>query len=139
MNLWNPTQLDKMSLPPCLYGYQFYVKNINSVGYLSCKLIQRSSDIALAGSHNCAAGAVLVHLLCAIVGLKPGELIWSPSDIHIYRNQIDSVQKQLLRYPKPFPILQVINTPNNIRDFKYSDLLLLNYSPHEKIQFKMNT
>jgi thymidylate synthase len=134
INLWNPTQLDQMALPPCVYGYQFYVSN----GYLSCKIIQRSSDIALAGSHNCVAGALLVRMLCIIVGLKPGELIWSPSDIHIYKNQITAVKEQIIRPPKPFPILNIIVNRKNILDFEFNDLQLLNYEPHKKIKFTMN-
>lgn len=136
INLWNPSQLDKMALPPCVYGYQFYVSN----GRLSCKILQRSSDICLAGSHNCVGGAMFVHMLCAITGLTPGELIWSPSDIHIYVNQIESVKEQIRRTPSPFPILRVIKQPlfNNIRNFEFDHFQLLNYKPQKKIRFAMN-
>ena len=128
-----------MALPPCMYGYQFYVAN----GQLSCKLIQRSSDIALAGSHNYTAGALLVCMLCKVTGLVPGELIWSPSDIHIYLNQTESVMEQLGRYPKPFPTLKVVGSPKNTTNgltffnFQYK-LKLLNYTPWPKIKFAMN-
>lgn len=136
INLWNPNQLDQMALPPCMYGYQFYVAN----GQLSCKLIQRSSDIALAGSHNCTAGALLVRMLCKVTGLVPGELIWSPSDIHIYLNQTESVMEQLGRCPKPFPTLKVVGSPknNDILNFEYKHFKLLNYAPWPKIKFAMN-
>lgn len=135
INLWNPTQLNQMALPPCLYGYQFYVSN----GYLCCKLIQRSSDIALAGSHNCVAGALLVRMLCVVTGLIPGEVIWSPADIHIYINQIPDVTEQLSRIPKPFPTLTLgIPKDNNILNFTYEHLQLLNYAPQKKITFAMN-
>lgn len=135
ISLWNPTQLSEMALPPCVYGYQFYVAS----GKLSCKIIQRSSDIALAGAHNCTAGAVLVRLLCTITGLNPGELIWSPSDIHIYLNQVESVKEQLKRTPHQYPIL-VVNKPkkNDISSFEFSDLKLLNYAPQARIKFEMN-
>jgi dihydrofolate reductase/thymidylate synthase len=135
ISLWNPTQLSEMALPPCVYGYQFYV----SSGKLSCKIIQRSSDIALAGSHNCTAGAVLVRLLCTITGLNPGELIWSPADIHIYLNQVNAVKEQIKRIPHQYPTL-IVRKPkkDNIEAFNYSDLDLLNYEPHAKIKFAMN-
>lgn len=136
INLWNPAQLDKMALPPCVYGYQFYVNNER----LSCKLLQRSSDICLAGSHNCVAGALLVNMICAVTDYKPGELIWSPSDIHIYINQVDAVAEQLNRIPAPFPILKIVNRPlfGNIRNFEFKDFVLLNYKPQPKINFAMN-
>lgn len=137
INLWNPSQLRDMALPPCLYGYQFYV---DSSSRLSCKLIQRSSDIALAGSHNCAAGALLTFMLCEVTGLIPGELIWSPSDIHIYLNQVDAVREQLTRIPKPFPILQIVKRPkhNDILKFEFDHFRLLNYDPYPRIKFAMN-
>lgn len=136
INLWDPTQLNRMVLPPCVYGYQFYVNN----NRLSCKMIQRSSDIALAGSHNCSSGALLIFMICAVTGLSPGELIWSPSDIHIYMNQIESVKEQINRIPKPFPILQIIRFPidNNILNFELNYFKLLNYDPHPKINIAMN-
>ena len=37
---WNPSDVDKMALPPCHTMYQFYVAN----GRLSCQLYQRSDD-----------------------------------------------------------------------------------------------
>lgn len=136
INLWNPIQLNEMALPPCVYGYQFYVAQ----GRLSCKILQRSSDIALAGGHNCAAGAILTLMIAAICGLLPGELIWSPSDIHIYINQINSVKEQLTRHPKPFPILRLLKLPkdNDIRNFEFDHFKLLNYDPHPRIKFEMN-
>lgn len=125
-----------MALPPYVYGYQFYVSN----GRLSCKILQRSSDICLAGSHNCVGGAMLVHMLCTITDLTPGELIWSPSDIHIYVNQIESVKEQIQRMPSQFPILRVIKKLlfNNIRNFEFDHFQLLNYKPQKKIMFAMN-
>lgn len=135
INLWNPSQVKKMTLPPCVYGYQFYVTD----GRLSCKMIQRSSDIALAGSHNCAAGALFVRLLCSVTGLKPGELIWSPADTHIYLNQINAVRVQIERKPTKFPLLEVTAPDSGvITDFKYSNLKLINYNPQPKIKFEMN-
>jgi thymidylate synthase len=136
INLWNPSQLDKMSLPPCVYGYQFYVAN----GRLNCKLLQRSSDIALAGGHNCAAGAMLTIMIAAVTRLLPGELIWSPSDIHIYLNQVNAVKEQLTRHPKPFPLLRILKLPenNDIRNFELDHFKLLNYDPHPRIKFEMN-
>lgn len=134
INLWNPVQKKEMSLPPCVYGYQFYV----SEGKLSCKIIQRSSDISLAGSHNCASGALFTMMLCKITNLKPGEIIWSPSDIHIYLNQIESVKEQLKRTPRPFPFINIKKNHKKITDFEFSDFELIGYNPYPKIHFAMN-
>ena len=58
---------------------------------------------------------------------------------HIYNNQIESVKKQLKRTPRPFPTLKIRNPNiNDILNFEYKDLQLLNYTPYSKINFAMN-
>ena len=45
MNAWNPSDLDKMALPPCHVMSQFHVDTINNT--LNCQLYQRSGDMFL--------------------------------------------------------------------------------------------
>lgn len=137
INLWNPNQLNNLVKSPCLYSYQFYVSNKR----LSCKLVQHSSNIVIDGSHNCVHGALLIHMLCKILGLIPGEIVWSCSDIYIYVNQIGDAITQINRFPKPFPILEVIKMPkdNNILNFEYDNFRLINYDPWPKIPYAINT
>lgn len=135
ISLWNPKQLSKMTLPPCVWSYQFYVGN----GKLSCKIIQRSSDISLAGGWNIASGALFTHMLAKVCNLNVGELIWSPADVHIYLNQINGVKEQINREPYPFPHLYLSKPEkNNILNFKWSDINLNGYKTHPKIKLAMN-
>lgn len=136
INLWNPNQLNNISLPSCIHGYQFYVSDKK----LSCKILHRSSNIILDGSHNCVQGALLINMLCKVLDLTPGEVIWSPSDIFIYMNQINDSITQINRFPKPFPILHVNKLPknNDILNFEYSDFILINYDPWPKISYVVN-
>jgi thymidylate synthase len=136
INLWNPSDLDKMSLAPCGYGYQFYVTN---GGGLVTKLIQRSSDISLAGGWNIASAALFTYMLAHVSGLKPEGLIWCTGDVHIYKNQIEAVQEMLKRScNRPFPKLALVSPPNNIRDFEYENIRVLNYNPNKSIYMQMN-
>ena len=48
---WNPSDVDKMALPPCHCLFQFYVAD----GKLSCQLYQRSADIFLGVPFNIAS------------------------------------------------------------------------------------
>jgi thymidylate synthase len=149
INLWNPSELQEMALPPCLYGYQFYVDwEQDGTKKLSVVLTQRSSDIALAGGWNIATGALLVYLLCHVLGMKPGLLRWNVGDAHVYQNQVDAVEKQLQRIPHEFPTLRIRKeiptelTTDSVLDaicsMEWSDVVLENYHPHGRIQIAMN-
>jgi thymidylate synthase len=137
INLWNPTEIDEMALPPCLMMYQFYVTDGK---YLSCKATQRSSDISLAGGWNIATISLFTIMMAHVCELKPKEIIWSIGDAHIYLNQIDAVKTQLQRLPRPFPTLHVIKSPenNDITKFEYNHFRLDNYTPHPPIKLSMN-
>lgn len=139
ITLWNPDQVDDMTLPPCVWSYQFYVSPGKPRGRLSCKIVQRSSDIGLAGGWNIAGGALFTHMLAKVCDLDVGELIWSPADVHIYLNQVDGVKEQLSRRPYPFPML-IVNSPpdNNILNFSYDHINLIGYKTHKKIKLAMN-
>jgi dihydrofolate reductase / thymidylate synthase len=51
VSAWNPSDLDKMALPPCHMFCQFYVAN----GELSCQMYQRSADMGLGVPFNIAS------------------------------------------------------------------------------------
>jgi dihydrofolate reductase/thymidylate synthase len=134
INLWNSGALDKMALPPCGFNYQFYVHDSK----LSCKVTQRSSDIALAGGWNICSASLLTIMLAHICGLKTGEVIWSPGDTHIYTNQLQQVAEQLDRLPKPFPSIKIVKTPKCIENFEWNYFKVEGYEPYNKLAFAMN-
>lgn len=133
--LWDPSKMHQMALPPCLFGFQFYVKHGK---YLCCKLIQRSSDISLAGGWNVAYGALLTYIIAKKTGLIPKELVWSIGDAHIYLNQLEAVRVQVERTPRPYPRLEFKNFPDNILDLSWQDIVLHDYNPYPKIKLEMN-
>lgn len=135
MVLWNPSTLNRQALPPCLFCFQFYVKDSK---YLLCKMTQRSSDISLAGGWNIAYGALLTTVIAHYCNLIPYELIWSVGDAHVYLNQIESVKIQLTREPRPYPTLALKNCPENILDLEWCNIELNHYNPHKKIKLEMN-
>lgn len=133
ISLWDPNNLNNCPLPPCLYNYQFYVHNKE----LYCMMTQRSSDFVVAGGWNIATGALLTYLIATVCGLKPAELIWNLGDVHIYNNLVEQTKTQLKRDPYVYPKL-FINKKENIEDFEFSDLTLVNYNPHPAIEMVMN-
>lgn len=136
LSAWNVAEIDKMALPPCHMMAQFYVAN----GELSCLWYQRSVDTLLGLPFNISSYALLTYLLAAITGLKPGELIYTGGDTHLYNNHLDQAKEQLTRTPYPFPKLVIkkdIKTLQDIEKLEFNDLELQGYQSHAAIKAQM--
>ncbi len=143
ISAWNPSVLPdtsksfsenvangKAALPPCHSFFQFYVAN----NKLSCQLYQRSADIFLGVPFNIASYALLTEMLAQVCGFKSGEFIHTLGDAHIYNNHMKQIRLQLSRTPKPLPKLKLNPKIQNLFDFKYEDVEILNYEPHPAIK-----
>lgn len=119
----------RMALPPCHLLYQFYVAR----GRLSAQLYIRSSDTFLGLPFNTASLAVLVMMLAQQTGLKPGEIIVSTGDSHLYLNHLEQVKEQLSRQPRPLPRLMLRRQPESIYDYRFEDFELTDYNPYPHI------
>jgi len=133
MCAWNPSDLDKMALPPCHCLVQFYVAD----GELSCQLYQRSADMGLGVPFNIASYALLTVMLAHVTDLKPGDFIHTLGDAHVYSNHVDALEQQCARVPRPFPKIKVTRDVKNIEDFKFEDFEVTEYNPHPKISMQM--
>jgi thymidylate synthase len=127
---FNPGELDQMALPPCHAFFQFYVAK----GALSCQLYQRSADVFLGVPFNIASYALLTMMMAQVCGLKAGEFIHTLGDTHIYRNHLDQARLQLMREPRPLPLMRINPDVKDLFSFKFSDFELLNYDPHPHIK-----
>lgn len=127
---FNPSDVDKMALPPCHAFFQFYVAN----GKLSCQLYQRSADIFLGVPFNIASYALLVHMIAQVCNLKVGEFIHTLGDAHIYSNHLEQVKTQLQRECRPLPKLVLNPDVKDLFDFKFEDIQVVGYDPHPAIK-----
>ncbi len=127
---WNPAEIDKMKLPPCHILFQFYVAD----GQLSCHMYQRSADIFLGVPFNIASYALLTLMMSQVCKLKPGDLVLSLGDAHLYVNHQIQAKEQLSRTPKALPRLQLNPTVKDIFAFRYEDFTLEAYDPHPAIK-----
>ncbi len=127
---WNPSDVDRMALPPCHCFFQFYVAD----GRLSCQLYQRSADTFLGVPFNIASYALLTMMIAQVCGLKPGEFVHTTGDTHIYLNHFDQVREQLSREPRPLPKMRINPEVKSIFDFVYEDFTLEDYDPWPAIK-----
>jgi thymidylate synthase len=127
---WNPSEVDKMALPPCHALFQFYVAD----GKLSCQLYQRSADYFLGVPFNIASYALLTYMFAQQCDLQPGDFVWTGGDVHLYSNHIEQAKLQLSRKPFSLPTLKIQRKPDSIFDYQFEDFEILNYQAHPSIK-----
>jgi thymidylate synthase len=130
VSAWNVGELEQMALAPCHALFQFHVAQ----GRLSCQLYQRSADVFLGVPFNIASYALLIHMLAQQTNLKPGELVWTGGDCHLYTNHMVQTELQLTREPLPLPRLIIKRKPESLFDYRFEDFELLDYHAHGSIK-----
>ena len=144
VSAWNPAvlpdetispqenvRLGRAALASCHALFQFYAAD----GRLSCLLYQRSTDCPVGQVFNIAQYALLTHLVAHQCDLAPGDFVWTGGDCHIYLNQIDGVQEQLKREPRPLPKLVIKRKPGSITEYQFEDFEIEDYNPHPAIKY----
>jgi thymidylate synthase len=157
VNAWNVAKIKSMALPPCHYGFQFYV----SGEHLSLMWNQRSVDVMLGLPFNIASYALLLSIVAKLTNKIPHELIGNLGDCHIYKNHIEGALEQVSRTPHELPTLllpeidytshrqgaiilkELFGFPGTIgldeflKMVKTSDFILENYHPDPTIKMEM--
>ncbi len=130
VSAWNPSEVDRMALPPCHALFQFYVAG----GKLSCQLYHRSADIFLGVPFNIASYALLTLMVAQVCGYEPGDFVWTGGDCHLYVNHLEQARLQLSREPRALPQLRINPEVKDIFAFKFEDFTLEGYDPHPHIK-----
>lgn len=135
VSLWNAHDLDRMELPPC-HGVviQFNVREVNGERLLDLGTYQRSADWFLGVPVNIASYAMLCSMVAQVTGCKPGELVYTFGDTHLYSNHIDQAKELLSRKPKSAPRLVINPKVTSIDDFKLEDIVIEGYDSHPAIK-----
>ena len=126
---WNPVDVSRMALPPCHCLFQFNVID----NKLSCQLYQRSADIFLGVPFNIASYALLTHMIAQVCNLKAGKFVHTLGDAHLYINHLEQAKLQLSREVMRLPELKLSSNVDNIFDFKFEDIEIVNYESHPAI------
>ncbi|KAN0065545.1 Thymidylate synthase [Thecaphora frezii] len=98
MSAWNPSDLDKMALPPCHMFVQFYVSNLSGRRRLSAQMYQRSCDLGLGVPFNIASYALLVHMVAKVTDCEPDQLSICMGDAHVYLDHVEPLKGTLPRF-----------------------------------------
>ena len=135
VNAWNVGELDQMTLPPCHYGFQCYVRDGK---YLSLMWNQRSVDTFLGLPFNIASYGLLLTILAKEVNMVPDQLIGNLGDTHLYLNHLEQAKEQIGREPFELPTLNQFPTYEgsrpSIESYVVGDFTLKDYQSHETIK-----
>lgn len=136
MCYWNPNDLNETALPPCHYSCQFYVHNDDT---LDCHFTMRSTDCGLGLPFNVASYAIFTYIIAIKCNLKPGKLIYTGGDVHVYKNHIKDLLGQLDREirPEPHIIIDPAIKNKKIEEITINDFDLVGYFPHPHVKLLM--
>lgn len=131
---YNPAELHLGCLPPCHLMAQFNVDKV----FLDCMVTMRSVDLCLGLPSDIVLYAALLVLVARAAGYRPGTLIFSMGDAHVYSNHIEPFEAQLQRETFKLPTynLQPLSTIDN---FSADDLEIIGYQHNMAIKFPLNT
>jgi len=155
VSAWNVGELDKMTLPPCHYGFQVYTRELsekergrllqpygldpltkegrdrlwkeNNLPTRAISLMwnQRSVDTFLGLPFNIASYGLLLEIIAKEVNMVPDELIGNLGDVHLYKNHIEQAEEQLTREPKRLPTLEIIEREE--QNFSMDEMYIDNF------------
>ncbi|MDQ0206188.1 thymidylate synthase [Alkalicoccobacillus murimartini] len=131
--LWNPDELDEMSLTPCVYETQWHVK----AGKLHLEVRCRSNDMGLGNPFNVFQYNVLQRMIAQVTGYELGEYIFHIGDAHIYERHIEPLEEQVNRESYPAPVLSINPEITSFYDFSIDDFSLNDYQHGDKVAMEI--
>lgn len=106
---------------------------------LHCKMTQRSADIGIGVPFNISQYGILVHMIAQVTNTIAEKFTWSGGDVHIYTNHVDTLKEQLQREPYKIPAKVELNPNiNEIDDFTFDDIKIVDYQSHPALKMKVS-
>lgn len=126
IELFNHKDLHEMRLRPCVHLVVF-----NAIGdTLHMQIQQRSADVFVANNWNVVQYAALLMMVSQCTGFKPGKLIHTITDCHIYDLHIPLVEEMLKREPRNAPKVYLDYTVEDFYKFTPNSFIVEDYDPH---------
>lgn len=121
--LWSIEDLDEMSLTPCVWKTQWFVKE----NKLHLIVEARSSDMGLGLPFNIFQYNILQRMFAQILDYQLGTYIFNIGDAHIYERHIEPLTQQIQLPQYEAPQLWINPKIKNFYDFTIDDFKLINY------------
>lgn len=96
-------------------------------GKLNLHMFQRSADAFLGVPYNIAFYGLMLQLFSHCLGMVPGDLVISFSDLHIYKNHMDQVDEYFYRTEHPLPWVAIDTEVKIPWEVQLSDFCLMSY------------
>jgi len=94
---------------------------------LNCLLYQRSADLGLGIPFNITSYCLLTAMIAHCVRMVSGTFTHTYGDLHIYKNHIPFLSKQITNSGYDLPRLRINTSRRNLFDLVYEDIQLENY------------
>ena len=101
---------------------------------MDLQLYQRSQDCYLGQGYNVAMYSLLLHMVAQCTNMIPNDFIQTIGDAHIYSNAVDATEELLKREIRPLPKLWINPDIQNMYGFRFEDIKILDYDPHQNIK-----
>lgn len=130
---WQPAELLDMCLPPCHIMFQCYVAEGTR---LDMMIYMRSVDLCIGLPSDIALYAALLVLLADETDYRPGRLLFTFGDAHVYENHVETALTQLRRTPALPPRYNKLDA--GLFEFMPSDIQIFDYNHHEPMGYAFN-
>lgn len=121
--LWSIEDLSEMSLTPCVWKTQWFVKE----NKLHLIVEARSSDVGLGLPFNIFQYNVLQRIFAQILGYELGTFTFNIGDAHIYERHIEPLANQIKLPQFKAPELKINTEGKNFYDLTIDDFELIGY------------
>jgi thymidylate synthase len=79
----------------------------------------------------------MTALFAHLTGYKPGELVLSVGNTHVYLNHLEALEEQLKRTPTEFPTLKIREGLSDLDKASVTDFVIEGYKPQGTIKMAM--
>jgi len=103
VSAWNVSDIHDMVLPPCHDSFQLFY----NAGKLDLMWRQRSADVFLGLPYDIAMYGLLLEMIAEGFDMKPGTLIASLGDCHLYNNHLKQAEQYIAAEQYDLPQLKL--------------------------------